>query len=76
MRTGSQTTTETDRCLEAMRQLASVFVQDLQVSVDDERVVLTGKVGSWYGKQVATTAVRRLYPTCRIDNRLQVNTVR
>jgi hypothetical protein len=76
MQTKSDTTTETDRCLEVMRQLASVFVQDLNVAVDDDSVSLTGHVGSWYGKQVATTAVRRLYPTHRIENKLQVITVR
>jgi hypothetical protein len=76
MQIKSQTTNNTDRCLEVMRQLASVFVQDLSVLVDDEAVTLTGRVGSWYGKQVATTAVRRLYPTHRIQNMLQVKTVR
>ncbi len=76
MQTKSDSTTETDRCLEVMRQLASVFVQDLSVTVDDESVCLNGHVGSWYGKQVATTAVRRLYPTHRIENKLPVITVR
>lgn len=76
MRTRSDTTTETDRCLEVMRQLASVYVQDLKVRVDDDCVTLTGTVASWYGKQVATIAVRRLYPTLRVDNQLQVHSVR
>ncbi|MFN8707518.1 MAG: hypothetical protein ACK50J_12620 [Planctomyces sp.] len=71
-----KTSPETDCCLDLIHQLAAVQIHDLHVSVETDRVVLTGRTASWYGKQVATTAARRMYPDCRIDNRLLVTTVR
>lgn len=71
-----RTSPETDRCMDLIQQLASVVVQDLHLDVGFESVTLTGRAGSWYAKQVATTAARRMYPTHRVENQLQVVTVR
>jgi hypothetical protein len=71
-----RTSPETDCCLDLIHHLAAVQIHELHVSVETDRVVLTGRTASWYGKQVATTAARRMYPDCRIDNRLLVTTVR
>lgn len=72
MRTQPRTTPETARCQELIQQLGSVLVSDLHVEADFQSVTLTGCAGSWYAKQLATTAARRMYPNHRIDNQLQV----
>ncbi len=71
-----RTSPETDRCMDLIQQLASVVVNDLHVDVGFENVTLTGRAGSWYAKQVATTAARKMYPDLRVDNQLQVVTIR
>lgn len=71
-----RTSPETDRCFDLIQQLASVVIHDLCVDVGFHSVILTGRAGSWYAKQVATTAARRMYPNLRIENHLQVTTVR
>lgn len=76
MRTEPRTSPETDCCMDLIHQLASVVVQDLHVDVGFDSVVLTGRAGSWYAKQVATTAARRMYPNHRVENQLQVNSLR
>lgn len=76
MRLHPRTSPETDRCMDLIQQLASVVVRDLCVDVGFESVVLTGRADSWHGKQVATSAARRMYPNHRIENLLQVTTVR
>lgn len=72
----SRISPETERCMDLVQQLANVEVRDLHLAVGFESVVLTGRAGSWYAKQVVTTAARRMYPDFRIENQLQVNTVR
>ncbi|MFM7058810.1 MAG: hypothetical protein ACKO2P_18015 [Planctomycetota bacterium] len=76
MRLQPRTSPETDRCHELIQQLGSVLVHDLHVEADFHSVTLTGRTGSWYAKQVATAAARRMYPNHRIDNQLQVVTPR
>ena len=76
MRLQPRTSPETDRCMDLIQQLASVVVHDLCVDVGFQSVTLTGRAGSWYAKQVATTAARRMYPNHRIENMLQVTTPR
>lgn len=76
MRLQPRTSPETDRCLELIQQLGSVLVHDLCVESDFQSVTLTGRAGSWYAKQLATTAARRMYPNHRIDNQLRVVTAR
>ena len=71
-----RTSPETDRCMDLILQLGTVFVQDLHVDVGFETVILTGRAGSYYAKQVATTAARKMYPGHRVENQLQVITVR
>lgn len=76
MRIEPRTSPETECCRDLIHQLASVVVQDLNVDVGFNTVVLTGCAGSWYAKQVATTAARRMYPHHRVENQLRVVTVR
>ena len=76
MRLQPRTSPETDRCMDLIQQLAIVVVHDLCVDVGFQSVTLTGRAGSWYAKQVATTAARRMYPHHRIENLLQVTTIR
>jgi len=76
MRLQPRTSPETDRCMDLIQQLASVVVRDLCVDVGFESVVLTGRADSWHGKQVATSAARSMYPKHRIENLLEVTTVR
>lgn len=71
-----RTSPETDRCMDLIQQLASVVVRDLCVDVGFESVVLTGRADSWHGKQVATSAARRMYPNHRIENLLKVASIR
>ena len=76
MRTQPRTSPETDRCLDLIHQLAGVIVQELHVDVGFTSVTLSGRADSWYAKQVATTAARRMYPDHRIENLLQVTKIR
>jgi hypothetical protein len=62
--------------MDLIQQLASVVVDDLFVDVGNQSVVLTGRADSWHGKQVATSAARRMYPNHRIENLLRVSTIR
>lgn len=71
-----RTSPETDRCMDLIQQLASVVVNDLCVDVGFDSVVLTGRADSWHGKQVATSAARRMYPHHRIENQLIVTSIR
>ncbi len=76
MRLQPKTSPETDRCLDLIQQSASVVVDDLFVDVGNLSVVLTGRADSWHAKQIATSAARRMYPNHRIENLLQVNSIR
>ncbi len=46
---------------------------DLQCVVNEGRVVLTGVVGSYFQKQMAQEAVRRVDGVRRIENQLEVS---
>jgi len=76
MRLQPRTSPESDSCMVLIQQLDSFVVHDLFVDVGFQSVTLTGRAGSWYAKQVATTAARRMYPNHRIENLLQVTTIR
>ena len=76
MRIKPRTSPETDRCMDLIQQLGNAVVHELHVDVGFDCVTLTGRAGSWYAKQVATTAARRMYPEFRVDNQLQVVTIR
>ncbi|MCA9064716.1 MAG: hypothetical protein KDA96_16710 [Planctomycetaceae bacterium] len=63
-------------CLQMIHQMTNAIVHDLNVTVLDDSVILTGRASSWHGKQMATTAARQVFPRYRIDNQLQVVKVR
>ena len=48
------------------------FSGSLQVELDDDRVVLSGNVNSWYAKQLAQETIRPAVQTARIHNRIRV----
>jgi hypothetical protein len=76
MRLQPRTSPETDRCQELIQQLGGCLVHDLCVDVGFSSVTLTGRAASWYAKQLATTAARKMYPDHRIDNQLLVSVAR
>lgn len=45
----------------------------VEVQVDNQRVVLSGTVGSYYLKQVAQETARQVCPERRVHNRLDVS---
>jgi osmotically-inducible protein OsmY len=47
--------------------------RSLRFEAHEGRVVLRGEVASYYQKQIAQEAVRRLCGVAAIDNQLQVN---
>lgn len=47
-------------------------VRDLQVLQDSNRVILRGRSGSYYVKQLATHAVMELLPGARVENCIAV----
>ncbi len=61
-----------------LEQLVSKSIQRLQlfgvdVSLQEDDVVLSGRVYSWYEKQLAQESVRTMVPTLRIRNQIEVN---
>lgn len=60
-----------------LEQLVFRSIQRLQlfgvnVELQDDDVVLSGAVSSWYEKQLAQESVRAVVPTLRIKNRISV----
>ncbi len=62
----------TDQCIQMIRDRCSVCIHELQLSVDGQTVTMTGQIGSWHGKQLASEAAKKLFPGRRVENRLQV----
>ncbi len=60
------------RCIELIRQRCGVVIQELQTTLRDNQVQITGVIGSWHGKQLASEAARSLFPDRRINNQLKV----
>ena len=46
--------------------------QKIQCKIEQEQVVLTGSVNSYYEKQVAQESVSRVNGVCQVDNQLTV----
>ena len=46
--------------------------QNVQYQIEQEQVVLTGIVGSYYAKQLAQESVSRIQGVRQVDNRLTV----
>ncbi|MEY3457408.1 MAG: hypothetical protein RL215_565 [Planctomycetota bacterium] len=72
MRIQPRTSPETDLCQELVQQLGGGLISDLHVDAGFSSITLTGRASSYYAKQLATTAARKMYPDHRIDNQLQV----
>ncbi len=67
-----QTDDVSNRCVQLIHECCSVSIQKLQVTLRQERVQITGVIGSWHGKQLASEAARKLFPDWRISNQLRV----
>lgn len=76
MRIQPRTSPETDRCQDLIQQLGGGLVHDFCVDVGFTSVTLTGRAASWYARQLATTAARKMYPDHRIENHLFVAVAR
>jgi hypothetical protein len=50
-------------------------VRDLHVELEQERVVLQGKAGSYYVKQLAQSGVRDLLPEMTVENDIVVGAI-
>ncbi|MEO2035769.1 MAG: hypothetical protein ABGZ35_27140 [Planctomycetaceae bacterium] len=62
------------RCIELIHERCGVAIHELQISLIDEQLRISGVIGSWHGKQLASEAARSLFPDRRICNHLQVIT--
>lgn len=60
------------RCIELIRERCGVVIHELQISLADDQLQITGAIGSWHGKQLASEAARGLFPDRRICNQLEV----
>jgi osmotically-inducible protein OsmY len=66
-----------DRCVEtALLKQPNVPKRNLRVEASDGRVTLHGTVHSYYQKQMAQEALRRLEGVQTIDNRIEVSWTR
>jgi len=61
-----------NRCIQLIRNRCGVVIQELQTTLKDNQVQITGVIGSWHGKQLASEAARSLFPDRRISNLLKV----
>ena len=62
-----------DRVQSALNSHPSIPKRCLRFEAREGRVTLHGKVASWYQKQMAQEALRRLDGVHAIDNRLEVS---
>ena len=60
------------RCIQLIREKCGIVIQELQITLRHERVQITGVIGSWHGKQLASEAARSLFPEWLISNDLRV----
>ncbi len=67
-----QTDDSSSRCIQLIRERCGVVIQELQTTLRDDHIQITGVIGSWHGKQLASEAARSLFPNHRIQNLLQV----
>ena len=65
----------TDRLGEALTTSPHLFGRTLDYEADSGIVVLTGKVNSFFQKQMAQEAIRRVDGVEKIDNQLEVDWV-
>ena len=72
MQEAVQTDDSGSRCVQLIHERCGVAIHDLQTTLQDDEVQITGVIGSWHGKQLASEAARSLYPDHRIHNLLQV----
>ena len=73
MSTAALTTPLFERIHEALTSNPHVPSRQVRVEATDGRVVLKGSVRSFFQKQMAQEAIRRIDGVQRIDNLLEVN---
>ncbi len=57
----------------ALESSPFISPRTLRVEASEGRVTLRGKVGSYFQKQMAQEAIRRIDGVQRVDNHLEVN---
>ena len=67
-----QTDDVSNRCVQLIHECCGVLIRQLQVTFLQGQVQITGVIGSWHGKQLASEAARKLFPDRRISNQLRV----
>ena len=60
------------RCIQRIRERCDTVIHQLETTLRDDQVQITGVIGSWHGKQQASEAARSLFPDRRICNKLEV----
>ena len=60
------------RCVQLIRERCGVVINELQVVLRESDLQITGMMGSWHGKQLASEAARSLFPDRQICNQLEV----
>ena len=60
------------RCVQLIRERCGVVIHELKIALRDDQVQITGVIGSWHGKQLASEAARSLFSDQRINNQLRV----
>ncbi|MCH2202928.1 MAG: hypothetical protein MK102_13225 [Fuerstiella sp.] len=60
------------RCIQLIRERCGVVIHELQVVLRESDLQITGVIGSWHGKQLASEAARSLFPDRLIINQLEV----
>jgi len=61
-----------EKCAELIRERCGVMIHELHARMEDGEIRITGQIGSWHGKQLASEAARQLFPGMRVDNKLTV----
>jgi osmotically-inducible protein OsmY len=73
MSTATATRPLSERIHDALNTNPHVPMQQVRIEAEDGHVVLKGQVSSFFQKQMAQEALRRVDGVQRIDNLLQVN---
>jgi hypothetical protein len=60
------------RCIQLIRERCGVVIHELQIVLRESDLQITGVIGSWHGKQLASEAARSLFPDRLISNQLEV----
>lgn len=69
---GSRAQHARNRAQSALSDSAILDLRDLRVEVDDDSLIISGSVSSYYHKQIAQETVRAVVDTIAVINTIQV----